>query len=202
MPALYQKSNPKLYEYIKDRNLQSQWFLLETLVEHSVQSKDYKITLEVLLALHFSSSVLLDDTPGALRTGFNHIHKSKHIPPAPNEVRQLLFECMDHVNTNFHSSNPFHLAAYTLWRLTWIHPFNECNGRTARAACYLILCKKFERWLPGKSTIHEIIRENENGYYLGLESADRALAEHGIIDVALLEEYIYRLFYKQITSIP
>ncbi|MEX1365172.1 MAG: Fic family protein [Nannocystaceae bacterium] len=25
---------------------------------------------------------------------------------------------------------------YTLWRLNWIHPFVEGNGRTARAACY------------------------------------------------------------------
>jgi hypothetical protein len=31
---------------------------------------------------------------------------------------------------------PTELAAYGLWRLNWIHPFVEGNGRTARAVCY------------------------------------------------------------------
>ena len=46
--------------------------------------------------------------------------------------------------------HPTGLAAYALWRLNWIHPFVEGNGRTARAACYYLICMKAGRLLPGK----------------------------------------------------
>ncbi len=39
--------------------------------------------------------------------------------------------------------HPTWLAAYALWRLNWIHPFIEGNGRTARAACYYLICMKY-----------------------------------------------------------
>ena len=34
------------------------------------------------------------------------------------------------------------LAAFTLWRMCWIHPFIEGNGRIVRAACYYVMCVK------------------------------------------------------------
>ena len=50
-----------------------------------------------------------------------------------------------------------HLAAYVLWRLKWIHPFADGNGRTARAVSYVVLCLKMDSILPGASTIPEQI---------------------------------------------
>jgi len=43
----------------------------------------------------------------------------------------------DHINENWAKLSPLHLAAYTLWRMNWIHPFVDGNGRTSRAVSYL-----------------------------------------------------------------
>jgi Fic/DOC family/Transposase DDE domain len=44
--------------------------------------------------------------------------------------------------------HPTALAAFALWNLNYIHPFIEGNGRTARAACYYLICMK-QRKIPG-----------------------------------------------------
>ena len=61
----------------------------------------------------------------------------------------------DYVNDNFASKTGIHLAAYVMWRLNWIHPFVDGNGRTSSAASYFVLCMRAGNVLPGKKTIPE-----------------------------------------------
>src|ERR1035441_3363387 len=58
------------------------------------------------------------------------------------------------------NQHPTLIAAYALWRLNWIHPFVEGNGRTARAACYYLLCMRQNKLLLGKKTVPERIKED------------------------------------------
>ena len=51
--------------------------------------------------------------------------------------------------------HPTLLPAYALWRLNWIHPFIEGNGRTARAACYYLICLRNGGLLPGIKIVPE-----------------------------------------------
>jgi Fic family protein len=90
-------------------------------------------------------------------------------------------------------------AAYALWRLNWIHPFVEGNGRTARAACYYLICMKHGGLLPGKKIVPERIRENRRPYYDALQKADLAW-EDGRIDVTILAEYLAVLLKGQLTE--
>ena len=52
---------------------------------------------------------------------------------------------------------PIHLAAYTMWRVNWIHPFAGGNGRTSRAVSNLVLCARLGYRLPGTLTVPEQI---------------------------------------------
>lgn len=88
------------------------------------------------------------------------------------------------------------LAAYGLWRLNWIHPFVEGNGRTARAACYFLLCVRSGFLLPGKKTVPERIRENRKGYEAALLKADRAWDGH--LDFREMESYLAGLLQAQL----
>ena len=72
------------------------------------------------------------------------------------------------------ADHPTLWAAFALWRLNWIHPFVEGNGRTARAACYYLLCLKHGQLLPGSKIVPERIRENRAPYYAALKAADVA----------------------------
>lgn len=89
------------------------------------------------------------------------------------------------MNDNWDLS-PVHLAAYLMWRINWVHPFSDGNGRTARALSYAVLCIRLGYRLPGAKTIPEQIAANKFPYYEALEDADKA-DKNGRIDVNTLE---------------
>ncbi|WP_373318582.1 Fic family protein [Gluconacetobacter azotocaptans] len=64
------------------------------------------------------------------------------------------------------------LGPYLLWRLNYIHPSINGNGRTARAACEYVTGLKDENLLKGTKTPSESLKDNRNGYIDGLISAD------------------------------
>jgi len=84
-----------------------------------------------------------------------------------------------------------------LWRLNWIHPFNDGNGRTARAACYFLLCVRSGALLPGRRIVPERIRESREGYEAALTAADRAW-DAGHLDFSEMEAYLSRLLQEQL----
>jgi Fic family protein len=92
-----------------------------------------------------------------------------------------------------------HLAAYVLWKLNWIHPFADGNGRTARAIAYVVLSIKLDSVLPGAPTIPEQIAGNKKPYYDALEAADKHLAG-GEADVGDLEKMLDAMLSTQLLS--
>jgi Fic family protein len=93
------------------------------------------------------------------------------------------------------------LASYVLWKLNWIHPFIEGNGRTARAACYYILCTKFGGLPVGKVIVPERIRLEREPYYEALTEANEAW-QRGELLFPKMERYLARLLDEQVLEIP
>ena len=77
--------------------------------------------------------------------------------------------------------------------------FIEGNGRTARAACYYLICLRQGGLLPGKKTVPERIRENRKPYYAALQDADRHWA-NGQFNVDALAEYLAGLLQAQLSE--
>lgn len=128
------------------------------------------------------------------------IFVGNHIPPHHREVPDLMDRFFSLIHENWTIiDNPTGLAAYALWRLNWIHPFVEGNGRTARAACYYLICMKAGRLLPGRKIVPERIRENRTPYYAALRSADQAW-EQGQYNIADLTQYLGRLLADQLSD--
>ncbi|PYX87785.1 MAG: cell filamentation protein Fic [Acidobacteria bacterium] len=121
-------------------------------------------------------------------------HKPAHFKDGPNHMDR--FFSVIHENWDIIDS-PTELAAYALWRLNWIHPFVEGNGRTARAACYYLICIRQGRLLGGEKTVPERIRANRKPYYRALEAADRAW-DLGDWDVSELAVYLEGLLIGQL----
>jgi Fic family protein len=103
------------------------------------------------------------------------------------------------IHENWYAARETQLAAYALWRLNWIHPFVEGNGRTARATAYYILCVRNDRLLSGSKIVPERIREDRGPYVQALRAADRAW-EAGNLDVGELEGDIARLLQAQLAE--
>ncbi len=128
------------------------------------------------------------------------IKGSKHVPNDAWQVPQLVEELCDYVNDNWETATPLHLAAYVMWRLNWIHPFADGNGRTARAVSYLVLCMKMGGRIPGTRTIPDLISQNKTPYYDALEAADGCFASQQAIDLTQLEEVLGNLLAEQLIS--
>ena len=106
---------------------------------------------------------------------------------------------VNQVNRHWERTDPVALAAFVLWRLNYVHPFINGNGRTARAACYFVLCLKAERWLPGTTILPELIKANRDEYVAALQHATNSL-EAGDLDLAPLHELLARLISMQLQS--
>ena len=165
------------------------------------RGKHYKLRPSTILALHKIALDGLDAYAGNWRPGAVEIGKSDHEPPHASNVPNLVEDMCDYINDNWQKINPVELSAYVLWRLCWIHPFTDGNGRTARAVSYLVLCVATGVLLPGDNTIPEQISENKIPYYEALEAADRADIETGEIDVSVLAEHLHSLLANQLLTI-
>jgi Fic family protein len=104
---------------------------------------------------------------------------------------------ISNVHENWYIWTPTELAAYGLWRLNWIHPFVEGNGRTARAVSYYLLCVRSGTLLPGRKTLPERIKENREGYEYSLRVADEAW-DDGDLDFTAVEAYLAPLVQAQL----
>lgn len=129
-------------------------------VQQMVQSfldedRPFRFRLSYLLHLHRVALIGLSGHAGNFRPSVVEIGGSKHTPPASFLVPSLVEEMCDYVNDKWQEKSPLHLASYVMWKLNWIHPFTDGNGRTSRAASYLILCLRLGYLLPGKLTIPE-----------------------------------------------
>jgi Fic family protein len=102
---------------------------------------------------------------------------------------------------NFSEKSAIHLAAYVMWRVNWVHPFDDGNGRTARAASYLVLCVKLGYRLPGKKSLIDLIVGSKPPYWAALEAADAAWADNNRIDVGELERLLENLLGAQLVSV-
>ena len=109
---------------------QMRW--LVEVIRHAVTNPPaFRLTLETLGELNRLAVDGLVAKPGRLRDRDLEIQGSRHEPPPWQEVPTLVAEMLADLGTK---SLAIDAAAYVLWRINWIHPFEDGNGRTARAA--------------------------------------------------------------------
>jgi Fic family protein len=142
----------------------------------------------------------LSSYAGIFRPGAVEIGKSKHEPPPAHLVPGLVEELCDYVNDHWEGSTALHLAAYVMWRLNWIHPFADGNGRTSRTVSYVILAIRAGYVPSGSPTIPDQIVQNRAPYFEALEAADESW-KLNILDVSKMESLLETLLARQLKAI-
>lgn len=164
------------------------------LIDETVRDKRaFKLRPSTILSLHAEAMRGVHPQAGTFRNASVDIQGSSHNPPPEHMVAIHVEDMCDWVNANWSTRSAIELCAYAMWRLNWIHPFADGNGRTSRAVAYLVLCVKAEARLPGTPTIPEQIAEDKAPYYDALEDADRAsTTEDPKFDalLSLLDKYL------------
>jgi Fic family protein len=196
--SVREKDNPALYTKIQEQNLLRQYDLLSNCVEIGLEKDIEAFDKYTLWALNYAAVANIAQFGGRYRE--EPIYVGNHWPPRFREVPDLMDRFFSMVHENWTVvDHPTYLAAYALWRLNWIHPFVEGNGRTARAACYYLICMKQGSLLPGKKTVPERIRESRPQYVAALRAADEAW-DRGQLDVTQLAEYLAELLKAQLAD--
>lgn len=192
---ILEEEDPDLYDRVQEQNLNRQYELLTNCIEIGLMKGPAAFDKYLLWALNHVAVANISQFGGRFRK--EPIYVGDHKPPHFNDVHDWMDRFISTVQENWYVWTPTELAAFGLWRLNWIHPFIEGNGRTARAACYYLLCVRSEALLSGRKIIPERIRENREGYEAALIAADRAW-DAGHLDFTDMEDYLAGLLRAQL----
>jgi Fic family protein len=196
--SVRESDNPELYAKVQEQNLLRQYDLLLNCIEIGLAKGIESFDKYTLWSLNAAAVANIAQFGGRYRE--EPIYVGNHLPPHFKDVGNEMDRFFSIIHENWGIlDHPTILPAYALWRLNWIHPFVEGNGRTARAACYYLLCMRQGRLLPGKKIVPERIRENREPYYAALRDADQHWND-GHFDVSTLAQYLADLLTGQLTD--
>jgi len=196
--SVREAEDPELFARVQEQNLLRQYDLLANCIEIGLAKGIEAFDKYTLWSLNAAAVSNIAQFGGRFRE--HPIYVSDHIPPHFDDVPNLIDQFLSIIHENWDIlDHPTLLPAYALWRLNWIHPFIEGNGRTARAACYYLICLRTGALLPGRKTVPERIRENRQRYYAALQEADRHWA-NGQFNVDALAEYLADLLEAQLSD--
>ena len=194
--SVREADDPVLFARVQQQNLLRQYDLLWNCIEIALSKGIEAFDKYMLWSLNAAAVSNIAQFGGRFRE--QPIYVGDHIPPHFNKVPDLVDQFLSVIHETWTiNDHPTVLPAYALWRLNWIHPFIEGNGRTARAACYLLICLRQGGLLPGKKIVPERIRENRQPYYAALRAADRYW-EDGQFNVDELASYLAGLLADQL----
>ncbi len=176
---------------------QLDWAMMH--VHDWIEQEKYQLKPSTLLTLNRLALDAVHRYAGLYRNVEIGISGSDHRPiddvHVPYEIEQML----DYLSDNWERETPIHLAAYAMWRVNWIHPFFDGNGRTARIFSYMVLCAKMGL-VPAKgNAIPEQISANKQPYYKALEHADTHCKE-GQVDVSQMEDLLAGCLAEQLVG--
>lgn len=180
-----------VYREIQVSNNGRQYDFLLSAISASLQVGKAFLSTHVIKAFNFHAITCLHTNAGEFRPC--EVTVGTHVPPRFYLVQALIDDFVNTVNRAWEAADPIPLAAWVLWRLNFIHPFINGNGRTARAACYFVLCLKLEKLLPGTKILPELLNHNHDEYELALRQADAG-------DLEPLHQLLHRLLIEQIAS--
>ena len=163
------EANP-VYQTLKIENENRQYSFMLSAISASIAAGKPFLSQAVIKAFNFHSIACLHTNAGEYRPCA--VSVGDYRPPEPYRVQALMDDLVNTVNRFWDSTDPIGLAALTLWRMNAIHPFINGNGRTARAACYFVLCVKLGGPLPGDVILPQLLKENRDEYVAALKAAD------------------------------
>ena len=156
-----------------------------------------------LRRLHVAATQFLLARPGRYRTVAVHTEEDGAVifrGQPHREIPQLIRQFLSELHALWPIGDALDLAALCVWRINWIHPFVNGNGRTGIAFAYACLCLKLGAALPR----HEIFIEGvtaERAFLLGMRVANRSVAvPGGQPDLGPLKQYLDTVLLRQVEA--
>lgn len=190
------EQNP-IYQALEVSNGARQYNFLNSIILACLEAKKPFLSQHIIKALNFHAITCLHVAAGEYRPC--PVGVGDYRPPEHYRVPALMDDFVNEVNRNWSSVDAVVLATFVLWRLNHIHPFINGNGRTARAACYFVLCIAAGGWLKGDTILPELIKQNHEEYRVALKAVDASLVA-GPFDMSPLHAFVSRLLDEQLAT--
>lgn len=171
------------------------------LIAHFTSSDAPRFSLNPAMIVELHDALLEKDEGAGLRTTEVRISGSRFGPPPAEQVRAELDQLCKDFAAQWDARDALDLAAHALWRLNWIHPFSDGNGRTARAVSYVVLNVKLGGLVPGTPTIPEQLLHQRAKYIDALTAADAAWLA-GEPDLSALRRLLGGMLERQLGAAP
>lgn len=190
-------------QFLSNRNRLRQYDFLQT----SWVIADYGVGLEIdhdfICSLNLYATQYVSPQPGRYRRHYN-VKVGGHNPSDWSVILDEMDLFLDTLHKRWAAFDPIEGAAYALWGINHVHPFCDGNGRTARALCYFVLCRKLKKWLPGETNIMELIRAQEHDEMCEIMQRMHDAKEPGTMSTDLTEctAYLNRLVLEQLKTAP
>ncbi len=152
-----------------------------TFIEKTV-NEHFKFTRAFLSELHKIVTQKLSPPPhgegsrypGELRKNNVSIAKSKHTPPDYISLPDFFEKFLDFINREIEEQYQLLMVAIAHHRFTWIHPYDNGNGRVVRLLTYALLIKLGFQVKTGRIiNPSAVFYTDRHKYYEMLEIADK-----------------------------
>lgn len=185
-------------QFVSERNRGRQYDFLHT--SFLISEFGLEIDHEFICSLNLYATQYISPQPGRYRRHYN-VEVGDHKPSEWPHVQDEMEAFLEVLHREWAHWDELQTAAYALWGVNHIHPFCDGNGRTSRALCYYVLCKKLNRWLRGKTTIMELIRtEGHDRYCEILQRMHDAKQPDMTTDLTEMTSYLNDLVLHQLST--
>ena len=187
-----------LYQELHISNGDRYYSFLQSIVDIAVKADRRFLSHTVIKALNYHAISCLHTNAGEYRPCM--VNVGGRVCPEPHRVQALMDDFTDFINVSWNNTDPVLLGAYILWRLNYIHPFINGNGRTARAACMFAICVKSGAWLPGSPILPELLRVRDRVEYVTALQHAHDTFHAGTVDLKPLFDLLTKLLNEQLAS--
>jgi Fic family protein len=179
----------------------------------ALKARRFVLEPDLIRALNLTAMTKVIETAGSIRQTDQSrpIFGSRHQPPPYREVADYLRHMCAYINdlppTFPVDGDPklrqaldrgIHVASYAIWRLNWIHPFEDGNGRTSRALGYLLLSIHSGMFDTASPALPDRIYREKLKFYRCLEAADVAYKKKKRIRIQQLENFVKKHYLAQL----
>ena len=187
------------YEGLAKSNHERHYSFLRSAVLAALAVNRPLLSQTVIKALNYHAIACLHSSAGDYRPC--PVVVGDYRPPEHYRVPDLMHDFVNSVNRFWETTDAVRLAALVLWRLNWIHPFVNGNGRTARAASYFVFCAKIGGWPNTATILPERLRRpgNKAEYVAALRCADQS-SEDRTANLDPMVNLLKRLLREQLAN--